>query len=43
MLLIKKIIWLVKKVLKLLNQPEEKIYKYFNTKKMKKDQVTFED
>ena len=29
--------------LKLLNQPETKIYKYFNTKKMKKYQITFED
>ena len=29
--------------LKLLNQPETKTYKYFNTKKIKKDQVMFED
>ena len=29
--------------LKLLNQPETKIYKYFNTKKMKKYQIMFED
>ena len=29
--------------LKLLNQPETKICKYFNTKKMKKNQLTFED
>ena len=29
--------------LQLLNQPETKIYRYFNTNKMKKDQIKFED
>ena len=32
-----------KEKLRLVNQPETKIYKYFNTKKLKKDQITFED
>ena len=29
--------------LRLVNQPETKIYEYFSTKKLKKDQITFED
>ena len=31
-----------KEKLKLLNHPETKIYKYFNKRKMKKNQITFE-
>ena len=29
--------------LRLVNQPERKIYEYFSTKKLKKDQIAFED
>ena len=36
-----KVLW--EENLRLVNQPETKIYGYFNTKKMKKDQITFED
>ena len=36
-----KVLW--EENLRLVNQPETKIYEYFNTKKMKKDQITFED
>ena len=36
-----KVLW--EENLRLVNQPETKIYRYFNTKKMKKDQITFED